>query len=284
MTAAGWMAASVVQSRRVSTPLFTAAAAQVLRRVPTGCGEFRTANMLYRRIIYEGGPVRRLEAKLWGARLWLDLADWTQASAYLLGRYDDATVEFVCAHLPDDGCFVDGGGHVGLIGSQVAIRKPRARIYAFEPHPREYRALTRNIELNGFAGYTAVNMGLSDAEESLPFDPVSHSLEDRSGDHEISIDVTTLDRFMAREGIARIDVMKLDIQGHEPAALRGASAALKQRRIGAVAMERVMGDVDAAEAYLLEHGFHTVPWPDPRVSFIRPLRRYVTEDAGYVLA
>jgi FkbM family methyltransferase len=53
----------------------------------------------------------------------------------------------------------------------------------------------------------------------------------------VEVPVTTLDDYCHRHAIERIDVLKMDIQGAELAALRGAQSLLQERRIDAIFTE-----------------------------------------------
>jgi hypothetical protein len=53
----------------------------------------------------------------------------------------------------------------------------------------------------------------------------------------VEIPVTTLDQFCAKNGVERIDILKMDIQGAELPALRGASRLLREGRIGLIFTE-----------------------------------------------
>ncbi|MDH3660454.1 MAG: FkbM family methyltransferase [Alphaproteobacteria bacterium] len=60
-----------------------------------------------------------------------------------------------------------------------------------------------------------------------------------------AVPMTTVDRFMERRGIDHVDFMKLDIEGHELAALEGAEIALSEGRIGALSFEMGGCNIDA---------------------------------------
>ena len=70
-------------------------------------------------------------------------------------------------------------------------------------------------------------------------DSGAHHLMDESGGVEVA--VTTLDEYAAAKGITRVDVLKVDIEGGEPAALRGAGQLLAERRLTTIVCE--MNDV-----------------------------------------
>jgi methylase of polypeptide subunit release factors len=56
---------------------------------------------------------------------------------------------------------VDVGANVGVISILLAKMNPGAKIYAFEPVPRTYRTLMKNIAANKVTNITAVNKALT---------------------------------------------------------------------------------------------------------------------------
>lgn len=251
----------------------------ILRRLPPGVADLRVAHFVYRH--WFAGSTRRTTMTLpGGARLHLDLSDWPQANTFLLGRYDVPSVEFIVRNLPPDGVFVDGGAHIGLVTLQVAARRPQAQIHSFEPHPLRGPALVKNAEMS--RGDLNINLvGLSTQSTELPFDADAHKV----GTGTMVIPVIALDDYVEEHGIGRIDVLKLDIEGHEESALRGARRMLEQGRIGAVIVETRPdhGGVRGVAAYLTQHGFAAVDPPDPRPRWIRAVRRWRPDDTGYLL-
>ena len=51
------------------------------------------------------------------------------------------------------------------------------------------------------------------------------------------MDVTTIDDFVAENGLGTVDFAKFDIEGHELAALRGAARTMEQGKIRALSFE-----------------------------------------------
>jgi FkbM family methyltransferase len=251
-------------------------ASALLSRLPRGAGDRRAAVALYQRRPRAWSCTTQV--LVGGARMELELSDWPQAQAFLLRSYDPETVRFVTSHLPPAGVFLDGGAHVGLVSMQVAMQRPDVSVVAFEPHPGRVLALRRNAERNG-ARVTVVHAGLSDRAGELPFDLSRHAVLAGAG---ATIPVVTIDAYLAAHGLPRADVLKLDVEGHELAALRGATAALRDGRVGAVTIEAML-DGGPAMRLLEELGFARVALPDLRPGWIARRRPYEAhENAGYV--
>jgi FkbM family methyltransferase len=126
---------------------------------------------------------------------------------------------------------LDVGANIGyftLICAQAV--GDEGHVWAFEP-VRSYReSLDRHLATNRLADrVTVVPVGLSDApgDQSIACDLVSAALHYVPSDlggvpHFESIELQRLDDIAARLPIGRVDFIKVDIDGHEPAFLRGA--------------------------------------------------------------
>ena len=124
---------------------------------------------------------------------------------------------------------VDIGAHIGYF-TLIAARKvgSNGRVYAFEPAPANYEILIRNIALNECHNVTAVPKAVCDTEGTTSFyihmDTVAHSLYPTTlgrGKSTISVETTSLDRFFEQEGRPPVNLVKMDIEGAEAAALAG---------------------------------------------------------------
>ncbi|MGN6872409.1 MAG: FkbM family methyltransferase [Solirubrobacteraceae bacterium] len=139
----------------------------------------------------------------------------------------------------------DGGAHGGAYSENALRERPDARIFAFEPSPTAFPRVERTL-----AGRAQVfQLGLYDTTSELPMfaeEEVSMGAsllpQDRPYWHadfseRWTVDVTTIDEFCAEHEIDRIDLLKLDIEGAELAALRGASRMLEEGRVGMIQFE-----------------------------------------------
>ena len=149
------------------------------------------------------------------------------ARSFAAGLYERDVTRLFEAIVTAGMTVVDVGANVGyytLIASRLA--GPAGRVYAFEPDPRIYAYLVRNVESNGCSNVVAVNKAVSEMTGSGTFIPDEHGAEGRlsaSSANRTSIAVQTvnLDDYFAGEGWPSIAVIKMDIEGGERAALDG---------------------------------------------------------------
>ena len=142
---------------------------------------------------------------------------------------------------------IDVGGH---IGDSVALFKetfPSCIIHSFEPSPESFQKLRRNsasysqvFRWNYALGATIGKKTLLQNESS----GMSSFLQLGefgwgSIEKESTVDVTTLDSFLAENGIEQVDIMKSDTQGYELEVLKGAEQALRGNRIGMIYLELI---------------------------------------------
>jgi FkbM family methyltransferase len=141
----------------------------------------------------------------------------------------------------------DVGAHHGEWAGLASAAAPRARIHAFEPVPSTFAKL-RNASM-GLGRVAVHQLGFAEHEGTIEFSVVPEREELSSGlpgllgdfhrlNHEvIRCPVLTVDRFCAENGIERIDLLKLDVEGLEPAVLKGALRMLAEKRIRMVQFE-----------------------------------------------
>jgi FkbM family methyltransferase len=156
-------------------------------------------------------------------------------------RFEHSELEFILRVLRPGMTFLDIGANIGLF-SLAAGKKLSGQlsfIYAFEPCPSTFASLEANLLRNGLATVRAIRVALSDqtGEASLyvntALKDALNSLEDPShSDAEVVgrevVQTITLDDFVARENIARVDVMKVDVEGAELLVFRGGRKLLER--------------------------------------------------------
>lgn len=154
---------------------------------------------------------------------------------------------------------VDSGANIGQTVLHFAAILPRARILAYEPGREAREWLEEGIGANGFNGVTVVPAGLSSAPGNAHLGSLGgaelhgawNQIQPTEGE---AIALVSLDQELERHGFGQVDLWKLDVEGHEIAALQGASGSLAARRIRAVYME--LGDAQAESiAFLGQNGY-----------------------------
>jgi FkbM family methyltransferase len=132
---------------------------------------------------------------------------------------------------------LDVGANVGAYSLLLAQwAGPSGAVYAFEPAPEAFDGLSRHVAMNGLdATVHAVHAAVGDAVSDARFVVSRTAGEGRlaataeEGARAITVPVTTIDDFCARERVAP-DFIKIDVEGHETAVLRGARETLGRCR------------------------------------------------------
>jgi FkbM family methyltransferase len=128
---------------------------------------------------------------------------------------------------------VDVGANVGFYTLCLAKRASRGGIHSFEPVPLNYHVLALNILANRLANVVINNCAVGDANGEVDFciarDSAFSSLIDTGRKAVIEttkIPMVTLDSYCSEHNLPRIDILKVDVEGAEPAVVRGARSLL----------------------------------------------------------
>lgn len=157
----------------------------------------------------------------------VDTADFIQRTIYLTGDWDETVSEVLRARLKPGGTFIDAGANVGFFSLLAAkLVGPSGRVISFEPNPAVFAQLQSNAALNGFAWIDAHQKGLFDREGNgtmfVPDTNCGAGTMRPGGDNGVAISLVRMDDIVKGE----IDLLKIDVEGAEVAALRGAQRVL----------------------------------------------------------
>ncbi|MFQ5635940.1 MAG: FkbM family methyltransferase, partial [Gammaproteobacteria bacterium] len=126
---------------------------------------------------------------------------------------------------------VDVGANIGWYSVLLDRLAPNGvDILAFEPDPLNFRLLTENLRLNGARSVLAVRKALADREGVMRLhlhdssNLGRHSLLELQDGASVDVETTTLHRYWAQQGLGERTprFIKIDIEGYELQALRGA--------------------------------------------------------------
>jgi FkbM family methyltransferase len=134
----------------------------------------------------------------------------------------------------------DIGANTGIYSLLAATVSPGAHVHTFEPLDRVFEKLELNRDLNGL-DIDYHRLARSDADGEVSFfdidveNPYAASLQKEFlGDHElireITVNTRTLASFIEAYDIQNIDLMKVDVEGHEPEVLEGMASYLERFR------------------------------------------------------
>ncbi|WP_439566856.1 FkbM family methyltransferase [Sphingopyxis sp.] len=197
-----------------------------------------------------------------GFAMRLDLGQFVDRTIYCTGGWEPLETRVIAAALKPGDSFVDVGANIGFF-SLLAHRLvgPTGRVHAIEPTPSTADLLAHNIALSG-AGAGAITVhrcAAGDRDGAVTM--VVHDAGNIGSNH-VSFDgagaavpLRRLDQLLSGETIRLI---KLDIEGAEAMALRGAGALLDGDTAPALLFEfspdmlRGMGDDPAVLLHDLE--------------------------------
>ncbi len=204
------------------------------------------AGLAYRTIAKSRGLLgksKRVEVRRGGVRWCLDLEEGIDFSIYLLGAFERSTVATLRALVKAGDIVLDIGANIGAHTLGLAKNVGAAgKVYAFEPADFAFQKLLRNLALNPeLEKRTKASQAMlgSGAEKppagvyaSWPLEKVD-SVHPKHRGRFVSTEgavVDTLDGFVAREKVSRINLIKMDVDGHELPVLQGGRSVLREQR------------------------------------------------------
>jgi len=205
---------------------------------------------------------------------------------YTMGMYERNTVKQLIKLAKPDMTFVDVGTNIGAYTLNLAPHVKQC--YSFEPNPRTLKYLNANVKLNDFKNIEVVPMGLSDKDEELDIHiqslgSSSFNKHQQLGDSE-RVKLTTIDKYTEQHNIDRIDMIKIDVEGHEMKCLLGGEETIKRNKKMVAVLEldnntHITGHTkeDYLE-FMDRHGFKAYA---PK-GFPFPLKRIETLPADYM--
>lgn len=168
-----------------------------------------------------------------------DIRNAAQWHSFIHGSYQAGVREFMLRFSGPESIVVDIGANVGIFTLPLAARMTTGRVYAFEPNPTVLTHLEKGIIDNGLqhrAVPIAVALGALDGDATLlvPKEGVGSATiasgNATTADETLSVKVLRFDNWWQDIGKPPVDVVKIDVEGHEPEVLEGMHELLQLQR------------------------------------------------------
>lgn len=224
------------------------------------------------RLRQSGSPFRRVV--IGEVPLIIDVTEFTTSPLYFGNiPYEPKTTDYLRRCLRPGCVFADVGANHGYFTILAAgLVGERGLVFAFEPNPPVYERLDEHVRLNGFDHRVVlVEQAVWDSSGEETFfvsqwsenngistlTPGATNLADGglSPNRTIRVRTETFDHWLAKNGIERVDLVKIDAEGAEAHVVRGMAGALHSGRIDAVVCETEWD----SEAHRLLCGFGFAP-------------------------
>jgi FkbM family methyltransferase len=170
---------------------------------------------------------------------------------------------------------VDAGANIGNHSLYIAGRLPACSVRSFEMNPLTYTFLRENVQTSGFSNIAIYNLGVSDRtafcgvrqNNGNPLGGAQVDLASTDG----NVELVTLDGFLENNAPpGRCVFMKLDVEGHEEQALKGATSFLARHRPVIYSELKDVSEFEKVNGLLMPLGYQPVYVEDdalPNITF-----------------
>jgi FkbM family methyltransferase len=155
-------------------------------------------------------------------------ASATECGALFHPGYNLEELEFLRAHTPAGGVFVDVGANVGIHAMVVARHVgTKGTVIAIEPHPVTFGRLAFNRAASDVTQVrlVAAAAAASDGELMMLTDSnnlaASHIVTGDADGHTVRVAGLRLQRILDEAGVHHVDTLKIDVEGYEDRVLIG---------------------------------------------------------------
>ena len=169
-------------------------------------------------------------------KMFLDPKDSLQLS--LNGVYGEFETEIVKNEIKSNDVVIDIGAHIGYFTLLFAMLVgPKGKVFSFEPEPKNFELLKKNVEINNYDNVTTECKVVSDKNKKCTlytFETSSganriYKPDDQSNSKPIEVDSISLDEyFKDSEFLKKIKFIKIDVEGAEILVLKSMKSILKE--------------------------------------------------------
>jgi len=147
----------------------------------------------------------------------------------------------------------DIGANIGQSARFYREKFPNSKIYSIEPVSETYNQLkinTNNLDINCYnlafgSNEGRVKMAISNIAKHSVSNTIVNNIEENNLNFRCEeVDLTTIDKFLIEKNVKHVNYMKVDTEGYDLEAMKGAENALKNKRIDFIETELSMNSTN----------------------------------------
>ena len=166
-------------------------------------------------------PHRTWMTEVEGFRFWFNTSDREMGVVMATGQYEPDCVRFIRKALRRGMTCIDAGAQTGFYTCLMAsLVGETGKVHAFEPMPASYDLLVKNVKENRFdARVCTYQLACSNAASEIEGSQVGAMYVAGAvpGCRPVSMSTVRIDEVVQ----SPVDLIKIDVEGHEPAAIDG---------------------------------------------------------------
>lgn len=173
--------------------------------------------------------IKTKQVEFFGCKLFLDKHD-----KYHLSFQDYEIPELVKNSIQPGQTVIDVGASIGIYTIFFAkMVGEKGIVYAFEPEPRNFELLKKNVEINGFKNVILENKAVNDisgiVKMEIADNIANHRITKNSSKHTFNIPSVSIDDYFKKKS-DKIDFIKIDTEGHDGYVILGANETLTKNQ------------------------------------------------------
>lgn len=169
-------------------------------------------------------------AELERFRFWFNTTDREMGVRMAIGQYEPHSVEFVTNFVKPGMRCIDIGASTGFYTCLIAsLTGPAGHVYAFEPRPSSLELLEKNVRENDYGDIVEIHKSAcSDSAGELAGSQVTemYITGEVPGFEKVTMKAVRVDGVVKE----KVDFVKIDIEGYEPAGIQGMQSLIRDSR------------------------------------------------------
>jgi len=161
-----------------------------------------------------------------------------QRQLFWYGYYERPVEMAIKKMLRPGSVFIDIGANIGYFSIMAARQCSSCTVVAFEPVKELFEEMKANILLNDIPNIIPLDYAAGDKEEERT---IFLSGSENRGMSSLQkpenymgktqqVKVVSIDEWFSRSGLKKVDLIKIDVEGNEPAVLKGMESVIKKFR------------------------------------------------------